>query len=190
MNNHIISNLGTARLIEHALVRGDIRDELQRVRDIERLTSRAATGLASPRDLAALRDSLLALPSLDDALRKVALGRLQELRNMTSDHGDLAIHLKKAIVEDPPHVLREGGVINPGFDMELDKLRELSRDGKSYIAALEKTEREATGIDRLKVGYNSVFGYYLEIGNANKDKVPAHYIRKQTLANAERYITA
>lgn len=178
------------RLIEHALVRGDIRDELQKVRDIERLTSRAATGLASPRDLAALRDSLLALPSLDDALRKVALGRLQEIRNMTSDHGDLAIHLKKAIVPDPPHVLRDGGVINPEFDLELDKLRELSRDGKSYIAALEKTEREATGIDRLKVGYNSVFGYYLEVGNANKDKVPAHYIRKQTLANAERFITA
>jgi DNA mismatch repair protein MutS len=178
------------RLIEHALVRGDLRDALQKVRDVERLTSRASTGLASPRDLASLRDSLLALPVLDDALRKVALGRLHELRAQTSDHGDLARHLEKAIIQDPPHVLREGGVIKPGFDMELDSLRELGKSGKSYIAALEKTERESTGIDRLKVGYNSVFGYYLEVGNANKHKVPEHYIRKQTLANAERYITA
>lgn len=178
------------RLIEHALVRGDLRDALQKVRDIERLTSRASTGLASPRDLASLRDSLLALPVLDDALRKVALGRLHELRAKTSDHGDLARHLEKALIQDPPHVLREGGVIKAGFDRELDALRELGKSGKSYIAALEKTEREATGIDRLKVGYNSVFGYYLEVGNANKHKVPENYIRKQTLANAERYITA
>ena len=178
------------RLIENAMVRGDLRDALQKVRDVERLTSRAASGLASPRDLAALRDSLLALPVLDDALRKVALGRLHDLRAQTSDHGDLARHLERALVKDPPHVLREGGVVRPEFDRELDALRALGKDGKSYIAALEKTEREATGIDRLKVGYNSVFGYYLEVGNANKHKVPEHYIRKQTLANAERYITA
>jgi DNA mismatch repair protein MutS len=178
------------RLVEQALIRGDVRDAMQKVRDIERLTSRCASGLASPRDLAALRDSLLALPELDDALRKVALGLLHDLRSQTSDHGDLARHLEKAIVKDPPHVLREGDVIRPEFDRELDSLRELGKSGKSYIAALEKTEREATGIDRLKVGYNSVFGYYLEVGNANKHKVPAHYIRKQTLANAERYITA
>ena len=178
------------RLIEHALVRGDLRDALQKVRDVERLVSRASTGLASPRDLAALRDSLLALPELDDALRKVALGRLHDLRALTSDHGDLARHLEKALVKDPPHVLREGGVIKPGFEPELDALRELGKSGKSYIAALEKTEREATGIEKLKVGYNSVFGYYLEVGNANKHKVPAHYIRKQTLASAERFITA
>lgn len=178
------------RLIEHALVRGDLRDALQKVRDIERLTSRASTGLASPRDLAALRDSLNALPELDDALRKVALGRLHDLRALTSDHGDLARHLENAIIDEPPHVLRDGGVIKPGFDRELDALRELGKSGKSYIAALEKTEREATGIDKLKVGYNSVFGYYLEVTHAHRDKVPAHYIRKQTLANAERFITA
>jgi DNA mismatch repair protein MutS len=178
------------RLFEQAFVRGDLRDALKGVRDVERLVSRAATGLASPRDLAALRDSLLALPRLDDALRKVAVGRLQELRSQTGDHGDLARHLQAGLVQDPPHALREGGVIKPGFDRELDALRELGRDGKSYIAALEKTEREATGIDRLKVGYNSVFGYYLEVSNAHKDKVPAHYVRKQTLANAERFITA
>ena len=179
-----------ARLIEHAMTRGDLRDALKSVADVERLVSRAATGLASPRDLSALRTSLLALPVLDDALRKVALGRLQELRSQTSDHGDLAHHLDKALIADPPHVLRDGGVFKPDFDPELDKLRDLTRTGKQYIAALEKTEREATGIDRLKVGYNSVFGYYLEVSRLHHDKVPEHYIRKQTLVNAERYITA
>ena len=178
------------RLIEHAMTRGDLRDALKKVADIERLVSRAATGLASPRDLSALRTSLLAMPELDDALRKVALGRLQDLRAQTADHQDLAHHLDKALVVDPPHALREGGVIKPDFDPELDKLRDLSRDGKRYIAELEKKEREATGIAKLKVGYNSVFGYYLEVSKLHQEKVPEHYIRKQTLVNAERFITA
>ncbi|MCH7904397.1 MAG: DNA mismatch repair protein MutS [Armatimonadetes bacterium] len=178
------------RLIEHAMTRGDLRDALKKVADIERLVSRAATGLASPRDLSALRTSLLAMPELDDALRKVALGRLQDLRAQTADHQDLAHHLDKALIADPPHALREGGVIKPNFDPELDKLRGLSRDGKRYIAELEKKEREATGIAKLKVGYNSVFGYYLEVSKLHQEKVPDHYIRKQTLVNAERFITA
>lgn len=178
------------RLMDHAVFRGDLRDCLKKVADMERLVGRAATGVASPRDLSALRDSLLALPELDDVLRKVALGRLHELRTQTSDHGDLALVLDRALVSDPPHVLREGGVIKREYDEGLDRLRDLSRDGKTYIAQLEKSERAATGIEKLKVGYNSVFGYYLEVSNANKDKVPAHYIRKQTLANAERFITA
>lgn len=178
------------RLMDHAVFRGDLRDHLKKVSDMERLVGRTAAGVASPRDLSALRTSLLALPELDDVLRKVALGRLNELRSQTSDHGDLALVLDRALVNDPPHGLREGGVIKPEYDDGLDRLRELSRDGKTYIAQLEKSERALTGIEKLKVGYNSVFGYYLEVSNANKDKVPAHYIRKQTLANAERFITA
>ncbi|MBC8064489.1 MAG: DNA mismatch repair protein MutS [Chlorobia bacterium] len=178
------------RLLSHALIRGDIRDGLKKLADLERLVSRVATGLAGPRDLAALRSSLLAMPSLAEPFRKIGVGRLQELREQIADHGELALLLDKSIVPEPPHVLRDGGVIKPGYDLELDKVRDLSKNGKSYIASLEQAEREASGISNLKVGFNSVFGYYLEVSKINQDKVPAHYIRKQTTANAERYITA
>jgi DNA mismatch repair protein MutS len=178
------------RLISQAMVRGDLRDGLKKLADLERLVSRAATGLAGPRDLAALRSSLLALPSLEDPLRKVGLGRLQELREMIADHRELAALLEKALVQDPPHTIREGGVIRPEFDLELDKLRELSRNGKTFIAGLEADAREKTGISSLKVGFNSVFGYFLEVPKAHVAKVPDGYVRKQTTANAERYITA
>ena len=178
------------RLKEHALVRGDIRDGLKKLSDLERLVSRCSAGLAGPRDLVALRDSLNSLPSLAEPTRKVGVGRLQELREQIADHGDLADLLRRALAQDVPNLLRDGGVIKPGYDLELDKLRDLGRNGKSYIASLEQTERESSGISNLKVGFNSVFGYYLEVSKSNLDKVPAHYIRKQTTANAERYITA
>ncbi len=178
------------RLQSHALIRGDIRDGLKKLADLERLVSRVATGLAGPRDLAALRSSLLAMPLLAEPFRKVGVGRLQELREQIADHGELAHLLDQSIVPEPPHVLRDGGVIKAGYDLELDKLRDLSKNGKTYIASLEQAERETTGIGNLKVGFNSVFGYYLEVSKVNQDKVPSHYIRKQTTANAERYITA
>jgi DNA mismatch repair protein MutS len=178
------------RFFNQAIVRGDIREGLGRLSDLERLVSRAAAGLAGPKDLAALRTSLLSMPTLAEPLRKVGLGRIQELREQISDHRDLAQILDRAIVADPPYTLREGGVIREGHDLELDKLRTLSRSGKGYIASLEQAERERTGISQLKVGFNSVFGYYLEVGRAHSAKVPADYIRKQTTANAERYITA
>lgn len=179
-----------ARLMNHAMVRGDIREVLKKLSDLERLVSRVATNLAGPRDLAALRSSLLAMPQLSEPFRKVGVGRLQELREQIADHGELAHLLDKAIVADPPHLLRDGGIIREGYDLELDKLRDLSKNGKSYIASLEQAEREATGIGTLKVGFNSVFGYYLEVSKLHQDKVPSNYIRKQTTANAERYITA
>ena len=179
-----------SRLIEHAMTRGDLRESLKKVGDIERLVSRAATGLASPRDLSALKTTLMSLPAMDDSLRKVALERLQELRSQIGDHRDLARELHVAIVDDAPMTIREGGIFKPGFDAELDKLRSMGREGRDYIAALESAERQRTGIDKLKVGFNSVFGYYLEISKQHLDKVPDHYIRKQTTANAERYITA
>lgn len=179
-----------ARLVEHTIPRGDLREEMKRIADIERLVSRCATGLASPRDLVALRQSLMALPVIDEPLRKIALGRLFDLRQQVSDHSALALKLKNALVDDPPLTTREGGVFRPGYDLELDKLRDLGRDGKSYIADLEAKERERSGIDKLKVGYNSVFGYYLEVPHSQQAKVPEHYIRKQTTASAERYITA
>lgn len=179
-----------ARLADHILTRGDLRDALKRVADIERLVSRCATGLASPRDLAALCQSLSALPDVDDALRKVALEHLQVIREGLDLHVDLCQELRRAIVDDAPITVREGGIFRDGFDLELDKIRELSRSGKGFIAQMEAQERQATGFDKLKVGFNSVFGYYLEVSKTHSDKVPAHYVRKQTTANAERYITA
>ncbi len=178
------------RFLKNALVRGDVRESLHRLGDIERLASRCAAGLAGPRDLAALLASLRTLPALEEPLRKVGLERIQELRAQISDHSEIAALLERAIVSDPPPTLRDGGVIREGFDPELDKLRDLSKNGKQYIAGLEAAERQRTGITGLKVGFNSVFGYYLEISKAHSDKAPADYVRKQTTANAERYITA
>ncbi len=178
------------RLLTNAMVRGDLRDALKKLSDLERLVSRVATGLAGPRDLAALRNSLLSLPLLSDPLRKVGLGRIQELREQISDHAEVALLLDRSLVAEPPHSVRDGGIVKEGYDLELDKLRDLSRNGKGYIASLEKQEREATSINNLKVGYNAVFGYYIEVSKIHLAKIPSHYIRKQTTANAERYITA
>jgi DNA mismatch repair protein MutS len=183
-------NEAVERLLGHGLIRGEMRDALKRMADIERLVSRAATGLAGPRDLASLRNSLFALPTLAEPLRKVGLGRIQELREQIADHRELATMLDSALVTDPPHTIREGGLMKPGFDMELDTLRDLNKNGKQYIAKLEQQERERTGISQLKVGFNSVFGYYLEVTRSQLEKVPPEYIRKQTTANAERFITA
>lgn len=174
----------------HALARGDLRDAMKRVQDLERLVSRASAGLASPRDLVALKNSLHALPDLAEPLRKLGVGRIQELRERLGDHFELYSLLDKALVKEPPMTLRDGGVIAEGYDQELDILRNLAKNGKSFIAALETEERSKTGIATLKVGYNSVFGYYLEVPKSQIEKVPAEYIRKQTTANAERYITA
>lgn len=178
------------RLVEASLPRADLRESLRRLADIERLVGRCATGVAGPKDLAALRATLLALPGLGDPLRRVAFGRVQELREAIGDHSELASCLERAVIEEPPHLIRDGGVIRDGYDPELDKLRSLQRDGRSYIAELEQSERARTGISTLKVGFNSVFGYYLEVSKAHAERVPQDYVRKQTTANAERYITA
>lgn len=179
-----------ARLADNPFARGDMRDVLRRVGDLERLVSRCAAGLASPRDLAGLRQTLLALPDLDDVLRKVAVDHLYDIRSRVDCHRGLALKLHQALVDDPPIVARDGGIFRPGYDAELDKLRSLKQEGREFIARLEAAEKAATGIDKIKVGFNSVFGYYLEIPKALSDRAPAHYIRKQTTANAERYITA
>ncbi len=178
------------RFLKQALPRGDLRDGLKKLADLERLASRTAAGFAGPRDLAALRTSLRTMPELAEPLRKVGLGRIQELREKIGDHSAVFHLLDKALVSEPPHSIREGGIIKPGFDAELDKLRDLGKNGKGYIASLEQQEREKTGLTNLKVGFNSVFGYFLEVPKAQIAKVPEHYIRKQTTANAERYITA
>lgn len=182
--------LAVKRFTENHLDRGELRDVLKRIGDLERLLSRCSAGLASPRDLVAMATALGQVPMLHGALESFSFGRLATLAAQLGDHRELAQTLAGALHPDAPLTLRDGGVIRDGYDMELDKLRELSRDGKSYIAKLEATEREKTGISSLKVGFNSVFGYYLEVSKRDMERVPAEYIRKQTTANAERYITA
>jgi len=177
-------------LAGQSLPRADLRDWMTGMGDMERLVARISTGLASPRDFATLRHILWKLPKLEVPLAQMRRGRIAELSSQIGNHEDLALLLKKALVDDPPLVLREGGVIAPDYDLELDKLRDLSRNGRTYIASLEQQERERTGIATLKVGFNNVFGYYLEVGKSHLDKIPDDYIRKQTTANAERYITA
>lgn len=174
-------------------LRADLSEGLKQVYDLERLAGRAAYGTATPRDLAALRGSLAVLPRLQGVLTS---GRtappaplLHELAERIDPLEDLANLLRNALVDEPPATAADGSVIRPGFNEEVDQLRRLSQDCKSWLASLEASEREKTGIKSLKVGYNRVFGYYIEITRANQDLVPAEYTRKQTLANSERYIT-
>ncbi len=157
--------------------------------DLERIVTRVALKSAPPRDLARLRDGLAALPVLAAALAPIEASRLVALRTAIDGFEPLAAYLTRAIIESPPAVLRDGGVIAPGFDAELDRLRSHATDAGVWLAALEERERVATGISSLKVGYNRVHGYYIELSRSAADRVPPHYQRRQTLKNAERYIT-
>src|SRR5262249_34402811 len=143
----------------------------------------------APRDLTALAASLARLPGLKAALGNVDARRWLELHGSLDDLSDVRERIERTIAEHPPLTLAEGGVVRGGVDCELDELRGLSRNGKQYLASLEQRERERTGIGSLKVRFNSVFGYYLEISKANLHLVPGDYDRKQTLVNAERFST-
>jgi DNA mismatch repair protein MutS len=171
--------------------RGRLREALDGVRDLERLAGRAAAGRATPRELAALRDSFQRLPDVAGALTALAgnVAALGEAAEELDLLADLAAELGRGLEERPPVTLTEGGVIRRGYDAELDELRSLRDGGRQYIAALQQRERDRTGIASLKVGFNKVFGYYLEITNAHAAKVPPDYERRQTLAGAERYVT-
>jgi DNA mismatch repair protein MutS len=174
--------------ISAAQTRREIREKLQSVYDLERLNGKIIMGHASARDLTALKKSLQALPGiwtlLADLHSDIFLGRpaIEKL-------GDLAASIERAIREDAPPVTSEGGMIREGYSARLDELIHLSRDGKGYLSQMENREKEATGINSLKVRFNKVFGYYIEVPHAQTKSVPAHYVRKQTLVNAERYIT-
>ena len=173
---------------EGNLLRESLRGILKDVYDLERLGSRIAVGLANGRDLAALRTSLLVLPRLRDAIAGCEAPLLRAIRDGIDEMPDLRVLIEGAIVDEPPLTIREGGIIREGYDPELDKLIAIMRDGRKWIAALEEKERQRTGIHSLKVGFNSIFGYYIEVTKANASLVPVEYIRKQTLVNAERYI--
>ncbi|MGH8233350.1 MAG: DNA mismatch repair protein MutS [Rhodanobacteraceae bacterium] len=175
-------------LIE-SVVLDTLREKLRAIGDLERILARVALRSARPRDLATLRDGLAAAPSLRETLSALDSPLLQELLDRLGEHGDTVRLLQAAIVERPPALLREGGAIADGYDAELDELRKLSTHADQYLIELEARERTATGIATLKVGYNRVHGYYIEFGKAQADKAPAHYTRRQTTKNAERYIT-
>jgi DNA mismatch repair protein MutS len=170
--------------------RARLREALDGVRDVERLAGRAAAGRATPREMGALRDSFGRLPDVAEALsglrRVPALSEAVEELDLL---GDVGGELARALESRPPQALADGGVIRQGYDRELDELRSLRDGGRQYIASLQQRERERTGIPSLKVGFNKVFGYYLEITNAHAARVPADYERRQTLASAERYVT-
>ncbi len=178
-----------AALYGDLIRRGDLFDLLHGLGDMERLVSRAAAGLANGRDLVALKTALQKVPELAQAARGAKSDRLDELAHLLSCPPDVAERIAQAITDDPPAGLREGGLIRPGFSTELDALQSASSSARSWIANLETSERARTGIASLKVGYNSVFGYYIEVTKSNLGKVPENYIRKQTTANGERYIT-
>lgn len=159
------------------------------VYDFERILTRIEVGTANARDLTALRASLAVLPAVKDSLGPTAAKLLAAGGQALATHADVTELIANAIVDAPPLAVREGGMIRPGYDLELDELRAIAHDSRQFVQDLEAREREATGIKSLKVGYNKVFGYYLEVTNANTAAVPLTYTRKQTLANAERYIT-
>jgi len=166
-----------------------LRQCLRRVGDLERILARIALRSARPRDLAQLRSALAALPDLHAALAAVAAPRLRTLLAAAPPQDALHALLARALVDSPPALARDGGVIAPGFDPALDELRHLGEDSERFLAELEARERERTGIANLRLGYNRVHGYYIEMARAQASRAPAHYQRRQTLKNAERYIT-
>jgi DNA mismatch repair protein MutS len=170
------------------LLRESLRSALKPIYDMERLGSRIAVGIANGRDLAALKASLGILPQIRVLLAGYEAALLKAIYNGIDEMADLRELIENAVVDDPPFTIREGGIIREGYDQGLDTLISAMRDGKKWIAALEEKERRRTGINSLKVGFNNVFGYYIEVTKANAAMVPADYIRKQTLINAERYI--
>ncbi|MFF2887482.1 DNA mismatch repair protein MutS [Paenibacillus sp. NPDC057967] len=177
-------------LYRDLILREDIRAELSPIYDLERLVGRVAYGNANGRDLNALRSSLRRIPSLTALCEASGSAVLQELVRDADDCSDLADMIETVIVEEPPVSIREGGLIRAGYDEYLDQLREASTNGKKWLAELERSEREATGIKSLKIGYNKVFGYFLEVSKTNLSMLPeGRYERKQTLANAERFVT-
>ncbi|WP_028293728.1 DNA mismatch repair protein MutS [Oceanobacter kriegii] len=167
----------------------DIQPLLRNIGDIERILSRVALGSARPRDLARLRDAYTVLPDLRRDLETIDCQQAKQLWTDVQEFPQWVERLQAAIIENPPVVIRDGGVIAPGYDEELDELRGLSENAGDFLVQLETRERERTGISTLKVGYNRVHGYYIEISKAQSGEAPTEYIRRQTLKNAERFIT-
>lgn len=178
-----------AELKDNAISREEIREYLSPVYDLERLVSKISYKSANPRDLVAFSSSLAMLPHIKYILKEMKSPLLKELYEELDTLEDLCGLIERSVCEEPPLAMKEGGIIKEGYNEDVDLLRNAKSEGKSWLAELEATEREKTGIKNLKIKYNKVFGYYLEVTNSFKDQVPDYYTRKQTLANAERYIT-
>jgi len=172
------------------VAREELRRSLEGILDLERLLSRVTLETATPRDVLALAASLAKIPTLRTALRRIPSERFNQLHSAIDELDDVRQRIEGLIVPEPPLSLNDGGVIQPGADRELDELRDLSRNSKQYLAQIEQRERHRTGIASLKVRFNSIFGYYLEVSKPNLPLVPPDYERKQTLVNAERFTTA
>ena len=176
-------------LVNSTIVRGELTEALKEVSDLERVTTRICTGTVNCRDLVGLARGLRALPLVKAQLQHLEAPLLRRIEQAIDPLTDCADRIEQTIVDEPPITVREGGIIRRGANAEADRLRDIMEGGSGTIAAIEASEREKTGIRTLKIGYNRVFGYYIEVSKSFMDQVPDHYIRKQTLANCERYIT-
>ena len=188
--NEIKNRLEAVReLKDNVIIRGDICESLKKVYDIERLTGKISYGSANGRDMISLKNSLRQLPDLKKELANVESNMLKDLSSNLDELTDICELIDKSIVDEPPMSVKEGGLIKIGYDEEIDKLKKATTEGKTWLLELEAREKKATGIKNLKVGFNRIFGYYLEVSKSNMSQVPDRYIRKQTLTNGERYIT-
>ncbi len=176
-------------LKENMILRGDITETLKKVYDIERLSGKMAYGNANARDMITLKNSLEKLPAVKQVLSQCNSKKLKELYENIDELQDIYELIEKSIVDDPPMGIKDGGIIKLGYDEEIDKLKTATTQGKNWIIKLEAEEKEKTGIKTLKIGYNKVFGYYIEVSKSFIPQVPDRFIRKQTLTNGERYIT-
>ena len=178
-----------SELKDNFIARSSLMEILQKVYDIERLAGKIAIGNVNCRDLISLKNSLVQLPNIKCILGDLNSALLTNINENLDLLEDVANLIEKAILPDPPVTIKEGNIINDGFDHKIDELRRATKEGKKWVAEFEKKEREVTGIKNLKVGFNKVFGYYIEVTRSNYSQVPVTYLRKQTLANCERYIT-
>ena len=182
-------NGAVAALVDAAILREELVAAMTGLGDMERLIGRIVYGTAGGRDMASLRAAIEKLPAIREQLSKLSDRHLAEIFNRMDPLEDIGTRIAETIMDEPPFSVREGGFIRDGFDPEVDRLRHILKGGKGFITELEAREKEKTGIRTLKVGYNKVFGYYIEVSNSFKDQVPEEYIRKQTLVNGERFIT-
>jgi DNA mismatch repair protein MutS len=179
-----------AELLADREMRASLIGLLRQIHDLERLSARLGYRSANARDLAALRRTLEVIPEMRKVLESRKSGRLRRAADQLEIPHELVDHIARALVDDPPLAIKEGGIIRAGYDIELDETREIATQGTHWIAKFQHQEIERTEIPSLKIGFNKIFGYYLEVTNTHKDKIPEHYIRKQTLKNCERFVTA
>lgn len=186
----ILSRLDAVEeMLQKTINRHELRELLKGIFDLERLTGKISLAAAHPRDIVSLKKSLLPLPKIQSLIQGFKAKKISEIAASWDNASDIVELIERAVLEEPAFLLTEGGIIKDGYHHELDELRETSRSGKSFISLLERKERERTGIASLKVRYNKVFGYYIEVTKANLSQVPSDYIRKQTLVSSERFVT-